>query len=66
MKLKLTREHYQTTDNGKTWTPKIGYDTDQEIKDKGFNLRKWHIYRCGFCEKLHVAKINRGKSLDEY
>jgi hypothetical protein len=55
MQLKLLREHYQSKD-GKTWYPKQGYDTEEEII-KLFKLdpEKSNIYTCTLCEKLHLA-----------
>jgi hypothetical protein len=66
MQLKINREHFITLDNGFTWVPKIGFGSLQEIKNNGFNLNKWHPYTCTICNKLHVAKIKKGKSENDY
>jgi len=59
MKLKLLREHYVRGDIGGTWIPKTSFDTEEEVKEAGFFPNKWHTYVCGFCGKLHNAKIKK-------
>lgn len=64
MRLKELREHYQSNNFGKTWIPKLSFESIESIKEHGFNLNKWNPYECTFCGKYHVAKIIKTK--DEY
>jgi hypothetical protein len=59
MKLEKLREHYYSSDNGKTWRPKEGFNSIEEVEERGLGGNKWRVYSCGHCSKLHVAKANR-------
>ena len=59
MKLKMIREHYQSNDNI-VWTPKRPFATEQQIQDElGFDPAKCGVYKCTFCDMLHISP--RGK-----
>jgi hypothetical protein len=57
MKLKLLREHYRTTDNGRTWIVKKSFKSIEEIQDAGYFPNKWHAYTCRLCGNFHVSSI---------
>lgn len=59
MKLKNLREHYQSSDNGKSWTPKKPFDSEEQVRNEGFLEEKWHTYVCSHCAKIHIAGIKK-------
>lgn len=55
MKLKMLRQHYQSRD-GINWEPKIGFKSEDEIKEKlGYNPKDCNIYTCSICNILHLS-----------
>ncbi|MFY3741595.1 MAG: hypothetical protein HMLIMOIP_002053 [Candidatus Nitrosomirales archaeon] len=63
MKLTMLREHYRSNDGGKTWIPKVPFDTKEDIKEEEFPSHSWHTYTC-YCGKLHVAS-NRKEEIND-
>lgn len=62
MKLKLLRQHYQTTDK-RNWTPKESFTTKNEVVQKlGFDLNSFSIYTCEVCGKFHISNPRKYKS----
>jgi hypothetical protein len=57
MKLNMLREHYQSMDGGKSWTPKRAFESEEAIKDSGFFPNKWHSYVCNHCNSYHIASV---------
>jgi hypothetical protein len=54
MKLRLLREHYQSSDNI-TWKPKEAFETEEEAKESVKTDYVIKIYKCDFCDKFHYA-----------
>jgi|KBSSwiStaDraftv2_1062776.scaffolds.fasta_scaffold00340_14 hypothetical protein len=53
MKLKVLREHYQSTNN-QVWKPKKSYKNREQIRQElGFD--PLNIYSCSICNNLHTS-----------
>jgi hypothetical protein len=58
MKLKILREHYQSSDGGVTWIPKRSFNSEDQIhKEVGFDIDTYDTYTCTFCNKLHISTV---------
>ena len=62
MKLRSAlREHYTSNDN-QNWKPKVGFATEDEIKEKtGYNPAECNVYKCSICDLLHISQGSEKK-----
>jgi hypothetical protein len=61
MKLRMLRQHFVYKNS--SWVPKRSFDDEEDIeKELGFSFDSIRTYTCDFCNSIHIATYDVGKS----